>query len=55
MTYAQWKRAILARFPAAEFIDETDGVTARANDADCGWWIASATAEEEDHFISEAA
>jgi hypothetical protein len=52
MTHSHWKREVLRRFPNAEFIEESDGVTARANDADCGWWIASATAEDDDHWIS---
>lgn len=53
LTFTEWKAEILSRFPNAEFIEECDGMTARANDADCGWWLASSFGDEEpSHWIA---
>jgi hypothetical protein len=56
MKLNDWKIEVRRRFPDATFIEECDGMTARANDADCGWWLASSFGDEEpDYWIAEAA
>jgi hypothetical protein len=54
-TLKDWKAEVSRRFPSAEFIEESDGMTARVNDADCGWWLASSyDSSEPDCWVAKS-
>ncbi|HWW29955.1 MAG TPA: hypothetical protein VNY80_08085 [Steroidobacteraceae bacterium] len=54
-TLNAWKAEVLRRFPKAEFIEECDGMTARCDDADCGWWLASSyDSSEPDCWVARS-